>query len=149
MEDFLIEFYPWIKSLHLISVIGWMAGMMYLPRLYIYHSQAEKGSVQSETFKIMERRLLRGIINPAMIATFIFGTCLMFTPGIIDWSAGWIWVKLAMIVGLSAIHGIYSKWRREFAEDRNEMSDRSFRLINEAPFVLMMVIVVMVIVKPF
>ncbi len=143
------EYYQWFKALHVISVIAWMAGMLYLPRLYVYHADAEPGSDKSETFKIMERRLLRAITNPAMIASFIFGGLMLATPGAIDWSMGWIWVKLAMIVLMSGIHGLLARWRRDFAADRNTRPARFYRLWNEAPTIPLIVIVIMVIVKPF
>ena len=139
----------WVKALHVISVIAWIAGMMYLPRLFVYHSAAEKGSVQSETFKIMERRLYRGIITPAMIATWVFGLTMVFTPGIIDWHEGWVWVKAVSVIALSGIHGFYGRQVRNFAADRNERPQGFFRVINELPFVLVIVIVIMVIVRPF
>lgn len=141
--------YAWIKALHIISVMAWMAGMLYLPRLFVYHADAVPGSVQSETFKVMERRLLRAIINPAMIASFVFGIMLAATPGLVDWSEGWIWVKLAAVIGLSAAHGYFSRWRREFAEDRNRRPAGFYRKVNEIPTVLLIVIVIMVAVKPF
>ena len=109
--------YVWIKALHVIAVMSWMAGMLYLPRLFVYHCEAEKGSPQSETFKVMERRLLKAIINPAMIATWIFGAMLVLTPGIIDWHAGWWHVKFTAVILLSGFHGAMSKWRRQFADD--------------------------------
>ncbi len=139
----------WVKALHVISVIAWIAGMMYLPRLFVYHSAAEKGSVQSETFKIMERRLYRGIITPAMIATWVFGLTMVFTPGIIDWHEGWVWVKAVSVIALSGIHGFYGRQVRNFAADRNERPQGFFRVVNELPFVLVIVIVIMVIVRPF
>ena len=129
--------------------MAWMAGMLYLPRLYVYHADAVPGSVQSETFKVMERRLLRAIINPAMIASFVFGILLALTPGLVDWSEGWIWVKLAAVLGMSAAHGYFSRWRRDFAEDRNRRPANFYRKVNEIPTVLLIVIVVMVAVKPF
>jgi putative membrane protein len=138
----------WVKALHVISVIAWMAGMLYLPRLFVYHAGAEKGSIQSETFKIMERRLLRGIINPAMIATWVFGLWMVFA-GAVDWSAGWPYVKAAAVIALSAFHGLLSRWRRDFAEDRNERPAKFYRLVNEIPTVLMILIVVAVIARPF
>lgn len=147
--SWLSPYYPWIKALHIISVMAWMAGMLYLPRLYVYHADAVPGSVQSETFKVMERRLLRAIINPAMIASFVFGILLAATPGLVDWSEGWIWVKLAAVIGLSAAHGWFSRWRREFAEDRNRRPASFYRKVNEIPTVLLIVIVIMVAVKPF
>lgn len=143
------DYYEWFKALHVISVIAWMAGMLYLPRLYVYHADAEPGSDKSETFKIMERRLLRAITNPAMVASFIFGGLMLATPGAIDWSAGWIWVKLAMIVVMSGIHGLLARWRRDFEADRNVRSAKFYRMWNEAPTIPLIIIVIMVIVKPF
>ena len=145
----LISYYLWIKALHVISLIAWMAGMFYLPRLYVYHCQVESGSSESERFKIMERRLLRAIINPEMIATALFGILLVLTPGVINWSAGWWHVKLLALAGLFAFHGFCSRWRRLFAEDRNTHSEKFYRMANEIPTVLMMIIVIMVIVRPF
>jgi putative membrane protein len=138
----------WVKALHVISVIAWMAGMLYMPRLFVYHADSEKGSVQSETFKVMERRLYRGIINPAMIAAFVFGIW-MIVWGAVDWSFVWPWVKAAMVLALSAFHGLLGRWRRAFAADRNTRPARFYRMVNEVPTVLMVVIVIMVIVKPF
>ena len=145
----LAEFYLWTKALHIISMVAWMAGMLYLPRLYVYHCDVDPGSSASAMLKVMERRLLRGIINPAMSATFIFGILLLLTPGIVDWSAGWIWVKLALVLGLGALHGTYSNWRRAFAEDRNRHSARVYRIANEVPAVILVVVVIMVVAKPF
>ena len=142
--------YPWTKALHVISVIAWMAGMFYLPRLYVYHTALTAGSAESERFKVMERRLLKQIINPAMIATWVFGILLVLTPGVVDWAHdGWWYVKLTMVLLMSGFHGAMSKWRREFLEDRNRRSDKFYRVANEVPTVLMVVIVIMVIVKPF
>jgi putative membrane protein len=138
----------WVKALHVISVIAWMAGMLYLPRLYVYHADAEKGSIQSETFKIMERRLYRGITTPAMIAAWVFGLWMVFA-GMVDWSSAWPWVKAAAVILLSGFHGVLGRWRREFAEDRNARPSRFYRAVNEIPTVLMIVIVIAVIVKPF
>lgn len=143
------DYYEWFKALHVISVIAWMAGMLYLPRLYVYHADSEVGSDKSETFKIMERRLLRAITNPAMIASFIFGGLMLATPGAIDWSMGWIWVKIAMIVAMSGIHGLLDRWRRDFEADRNVRPAKFYRMWNEAPTIPLIVIVIMVIVKPF
>lgn len=139
----------WVKALHVISVIAWIAGMMYLPRLFVYHAAAEKGSIQSETFKIMERRLYRGIVTPAMILTWVFGLTMVFTPGIVDWSMGWPWVKAAAVILLSAIHGYYGRQVRAFANDANKRPQGFWRAVNELPFVLVIIIVIMVIVKPF
>jgi putative membrane protein len=144
------EYYLWIKAGHLIAVISWMAGMLYLPRLFVYHCAAEKGSAQSETFKVMERRLLKAIMTPAMVATWVLGLTLAFTPGIVSWSTdGWMYVKLVLVVAMSAIHGLLAKSAREFAEDRNRRSAKFYRIINEVPAVVMVGIVLLVIVKPF
>ena len=149
MGDFLADNYQWIKAFHIISVIAWMAGMFYLPRLFVYHADAEVGSQQSETFKIMERRLLRAIINPAMISSFVFGIFLLMTPGIVDWSSAWIWVKLGMLFLMTGFHGSLSRWRRDFEADKNQKSAKFYRYANEIPTVLMIIIVIMVVVKPF
>jgi putative membrane protein len=149
MAALLLDSFRWIMALHVISVIAWMAGLLYLPRLFVYHADAPAGSAQSETFKIMERRLLRGIMNPAMIATYLFGILLAATPGIVDWSSAWIYVKLAMVLGLTAMHHGCILWRKAFAEDRNRRPARFYRAINEVPALMMVVIVIMVIVKPF
>jgi putative membrane protein len=138
----------WVKALHVISVIAWMAGMLYLPRLFVYHSVAEAGSAQSETFKVMERRLLKGIMNPAMIATYIFGFWMVF-GGWVDLGAGWLHLKLAMVLLLTACHGILAKYTRLFAQDKNTKPQKFFRILNEVPTVLMIIIVIAVIVKPF
>ncbi|NOR61363.1 MAG: protoporphyrinogen oxidase HemJ [Rhodobacteraceae bacterium] len=150
MGGFLLDWYFWVKALHIISVISWMAGMFYLPRLFVYHAErAEVGSEMSETFKIMERKLMRAIINPAMTATWIFGLIMVFTPGIIDWSQIWPWVKAASVLLMSGFHGWLSVRRKEFERDENTRSGRTYRLANEVPTVLMLVIVISVIVKPF
>jgi protoporphyrinogen IX oxidase len=141
--------YEWVKALHILSVIAWMAGMLYLPRLFVYHADAEKGSVQSETFKVMERRLYRGITTPAMVATWIFGLWLAFGFGIVDFSQGWMWLKAAMVLALSGIHGFFGRLLRDFANDRNIRPSKFFRAINEIPFVIAIVIVISVVVKPF
>jgi putative membrane protein len=138
----------WVKALHVISVIAWMAGMMYLPRLFVYHADSVRGSIQSETFKIMERRLYRGIITPAMIATFVFGLIMIFA-GVVDWHQGWPWVKAVFVIAMTAYHGMLGRYRRAFAEDRNDKSSKFFRSINEIPFLFMIVIVIMVVVQPF
>ncbi len=141
--------YQWVLALHVISMVAWMAGLLYLPRLFVYHADAEKGSVQSETFKVMERRLYRGITTPAMIATWVFGLWLAFGYGIVDWSQGWMWVKAVLVLALSGFHGLLGAQRRAFAEDRNTRPARFFRQINEIPTLIMIVIVIAVIVKPF
>ncbi len=150
MGNFLLDWYFWTKTLHIVSVIAWMAGMFYLPRLFVYHAErAQVGSEMSETFKIMERKLMRAIINPAMMSTWTFGLILVFTPGVIDWSEIWPWVKALMVISMSALHGWLSVRRREFERDENTRSGRSYRIANEVPTILMLVIVIMVVVKPF
>jgi protoporphyrinogen IX oxidase len=139
----------WVKAFHVISVIAWMAGMMYLPRLFVYHAEAPVGSEKSETFKVMERRLYRGITTPAMIATWVFGLWLAFGFGIVDFSQGWMWLKAAMVILLSGIHGFYGRLLRDFDKDRNQRTQSFFRMINEVPFLIAIVIVIAVIVKPF
>jgi putative membrane protein len=141
--------YPWIKSLHIISMVAWMAGLLYLPRLYVYHSMAPTGSDRSETFKVMERRLQRGIMNPAMVATWGLGLLLAATPGVVDWHMGWIWAKLSLVVVLTLFHVLLAHWRETLAVDRNRHSTRFFRTINELPTVALIAIVVLVVVKPF
>jgi len=139
--------YEWIKAFHVMAVISWMAGMLYLPRLMVYHAEAQTGSIQSETFKIMERRLLRGIINPAMALTWVLGLYLAWYG--FGFKGGWLHAKLLFVFLLSGIHGVLVKHVRNFAEDRNVKSPRYFRILNEVPAVLMVVIVIMVVVKPF
>jgi len=144
--------YEWIKAFHIIAVIAWMAGMLYLPRLFVYHCAAETGSVQSETFKVMERRLLRAIINPAMVATWVFGLWLAWLgpDSRYGWFAsGWLWAKIILVLGLSAVHGLLARWRKDFARDRNRHSPRFYRIINEVPTLLMILIVFLVVLKPF
>ena len=139
----------YVKSFHVIAVIAWMAGIFYLPRLFVYHCSLERGSVESERFKVMERRLLKQIMTPAMIATWVFGLLLVLTPGVIDWTAGWWHVKMLMVILMSGFHGACSKWRKDFLDDRNTRSHKFYRLANEIPTVIMMVIVIMVIAQPF
>ncbi len=141
--------YLWIKALHVVAVIAWMAGLLYLPRLFVYHCEAEAGSMPSEMLEVMERRLLRVIMTPAMVVSLVSGVWLLFVPGVIDWSDGWIHTKLALVLGLAAAHGMMARWRRIFATDRNELSQRFYRVINEVPTVLMVAIVILVIVRPF
>ncbi len=149
MIAWLRDAYPWIKSFHIVSMVAWMAGLLYLPRLYVYHAVAPVGSDRSETFKVMERRLQRGIMTPAMIATWSFGLVLTGTPGIVDWQMGWMWAKLALVVGLTMFHYALSHWRAAFSADRNRFSTRFFRIVNELPTLLLIAIVVLVVVKPF
>ncbi len=143
--------YQWVKAFHIIAVIAWMAGMLYLPRLFVYHCAAEKGSVQSETFKVMERRLLRGIINPAMIATWILGLWLAWNgpdPHYGWFGAVWLQTKLGLVLVLSAVHGLFARWRKAFARDENRHSEKFYRIINEVPTILMIGIVLLVVLKP-
>lgn len=148
MTGWAVGLYPWIKALHIISVIAWMAGMLYLPRLYVYHCSVAPDSEASAMLKVMERRLLRAIINPAMIAAFLFGGILLATPGVISWSAWWIYAKLGLIVAMTAMHGQFALWRKDFETDRNRHPARVYRIANEVPTVLMIAIVILAIVKP-
>ena len=143
---FLAPLYLWIKSFHVISMVAWMAGLFYLPRLYVYHCMLVRGSTESERFKVMERRLLKQIMLPAMIATWTFGILLALTPGVI---ASQEPEPTTRVILLSALHGAMSKWRKDFMEDRNTRSQRFYRIANEIPTVLLVIVVVMVIVKPF
>jgi protoporphyrinogen IX oxidase len=139
--------YLWLKALHVIAVIAWMASLLYLPRLMVYHCGAEPGSKQSETFKIMERRLLFFIANPAMIATWLFGIALMLEGEY--YRAGWMQAKFALVLVLSALHGLNARWTKDFAADRNRRTARFYRIMNEVPALLMVAIVILAIVKPF
>jgi putative membrane protein len=139
--------YLWIKALHVIAVISWMAGMLYLPRLFVYHCEAEKGLAQSETFKVMERRLLRAIINPAMIVTWLAGLYLVWAGG--WYLAPWFHAKFLLVLIMSTVHGFFARYVKDFAADRNQRSQKFYRVINEVPTVLMIGIVILVIVKPF
>jgi putative membrane protein len=144
--------YLWLKAFHIIAVISWMAGMLYLPRLFVYHCVAEKGSVQSETFKLMERRLLRAIINPAMIATWVLGLALawMGPDSRYGWfAAGWLQAKLVLVLALSAVHGLFARWVKDFAADKNRHSQKFYRFSNEIPTILMIFIVILAVLKPF
>ncbi len=142
--------YLWLLAFHIIAVIAWMAGMLYLPRLFVYHCEAEPGSRQSETFKVMERRLLRLIINPAMIATWMLGLALIWLMGKEAFlQAGWLHAKIALVLAMSAAHGLYARWMKAFAADRNRHSQKFYRIINEIPTVLLFLIVILAVVKPF
>jgi protoporphyrinogen IX oxidase len=149
MRAWLLDAYPWVKSLHILAVIAWMAGLLYLPRLFVYHAMARSGSEMSETFKTMERRLERAIMTPAMIATWLFGLLLAGTPGLVDWRMGWLPVKLILVVGLTAFHFWMRRHRLLFAADRNRHSVRFYRVVNELPTVALIAIVILVVVKPF
>ena len=137
----------WLKALHVAAVISWMAGLFYLPRLMVYHVDAERGSVQSETFKVMERRLLRAIMNPAMVVVWITGPLLAWQMGMLNDT--WLWVKFLLVCGLTDFRHRLARWMKAFAADRNEKDGKFYRIMNEIPTVLMLGIVVMVVVKPF
>jgi protoporphyrinogen IX oxidase len=137
----------WVKALHVIAIIAWMAGMLYLPRLFVYHAEAAKGSAVSETFKVMERRLLRAIVNPSMMLVFLTGFTLVFLTG--DWRDGWWQAKFILVLGLAGLHGYFACCVRDFAEDANQRPARFYRVLNEAPTILMILIVVLAVVKPF
>ncbi len=139
----------WVKALHVIAVIAWMAGLLYLPRLFVYHADAAPGSEKSETFKVMERRLFRAITTPAMIAAWVFGLWLVVGFQAVSFSWGWVWLKAALVIALSGYHGMLARHLRAFAEDRNVKSSRYFRAINEVPTLMMVGIVIAVIVRPF
>ncbi len=147
MAGFLGEYYLWVKAVHLIAVIAFMAGMLYLPRLFVYHCDSEAGSQQSETFKVMERRLLRAIINPALIVATVLG--LAMAADLDAWGEVWLQAKIAMFLALGAAHGKFSRWRRDFERDENRHTARFYRYMNEVPTLAMIAIVILVIVKPF
>jgi protoporphyrinogen IX oxidase len=139
--------YDWLKAVHVIAIIAWMAGMLYLPRLFVYHCGTPAGSELSETFKLMERRLLKIIINPSMILSWILGVWLGVAGA---WfSSGWLSVKLVLVLALSALHGFYVRWVRDFARNQNRHSARFYRIVNEVPTVLLIGIVILAVVKPF
>lgn len=146
MSAWVAQWYAWIKALHIVAVMAWMAGMLYLPRLFVYHAGAKPGSELSETLKVMERRLLRAIINPAMGAAFLFGGLLLIVQ---DWSQKWLYVKLALVLAMSALHGLFARWRKDFAADRNARPARFYRIANEIPTVLLIAIVLLAVIKPF
>ena len=139
--------YEWVKALHIIAVISWMAGLLYLPRLMVYHAVTEPGSEQSETFKVMERRLMKAIMTPAMIASWVFGLWAMWLIG--AWLQGWFHAKLMLVVLMSAFHGFCVVWMKEFERDERKRRQRFFRFVNEIPTVIMIAVVILVIVKPF
>ena len=150
MADLLYSIYPWAKAIHVMSVLAWMAGLFYLPRLYVYHvEQVEQGSGTDEMFQVMERRLLRAIMNPAMISTWVFGLILAFTPGIVDWSSVWPWTKAAAILAMTWFHHWCGLRRKDFIAGANTRTGRQYRMMNELPTLLMIVIVISVIVRPF
>ncbi len=147
VRDFLLSIYPWLKALHIAAVIAWMAGMMYLPRLFIYHHQAERGGEAERFFVQMERRLLKGIINPSMIAVWVFAGLMLFAnPAIL--ADAWFQVKFPMVLGIAAIHGWYARAQRAFENGVRPRTERFWRILNEIPFLLMLVAVFMAVVKP-
>lgn len=139
--------YLWVLSLHIIAIIAWMAGMLYLPRLYVYHAEAKVGGELSETLKVMERRLLKAIINPSMIVSWVLGLMLLFHLG--AWDMGWMHAKLLLVLAMSAMHGYLARWRKDFEADRNQRTHRFYRVMNEVPTLLLIFIVILVTVKPF
>ena len=149
MQDFIMNNYDWFKALHIIAVMSWMAGMLYLPRLFVYHVDAEKGSDLSETLKIMERRLMRFIINPAMTVTWIIGLLMLWANWEFIMSGGWMHAKLTLVFILSGVHGMFSKWRKAFERDENVKSSKFFRIWNEVPTVIMILVVILAVVEPF
>ncbi len=149
LHDWLVPAYPWLKALHIIGVIAWMAGLLYLPRLFVYHCEAAPGSPEDRRFQTMERRLLRAIMNPAMIAVYLFGLSLLLVSPVVDWEAGWLYLKLSLVGALTWIHHAMALWRKAFAKGRNRHSARFYRLMNEVPTLAMVVIVIMVVVRPF
>jgi putative membrane protein len=148
MSDFLASAYPWIKSLHIMAVISWMAGLFYFPRLLVNHvERVDLTGLLHETYQDMEMKLFKVIMQPAMIATWIFGLCLVFTPGIVDWSMWWPWVKAVSVIAMTIFHEWLGKRRKDFVNDSNKLTGRQYRLMNEVPTLLMVLIVVSVVVK--
>lgn len=146
MADFILEHRSWFLAFHVISVISWMAGMFYMPRLFVYHCRLETGSDASEMFKMMERKLLRMIINPAMMASWVFGLCLAFAGEL--WTTPWFLAKFTLVILMSGFHGYLSRWRRNFENDDNQHSEKFYRKANEVPTILMIIIVILVFVRP-
>ena len=148
MTDILINLYPWAKAFHIMAVISWMAGLFYLPRLFVHHvEQADENAEMASVFQMMEEKLLRVIMNPAMIATWIFGLMLVFTPGVVDWSWAWPWAKAAAVLAMTWFHMWLAVRRKELANGQNNLTGRTFRIMNEVPTVLMIVIVLSVVLK--
>ena len=147
MSEMLAPFYLWLKAFHIIAVIAWMAGMLYLPRLFVYHCDVQPGTGEYDRFVLMEKRLMRIIVNPSMIAVWVFGVLLAFAAD--AWSHPWLHAKLFFVIALSALHGMFSRWRRDFERSQNTRSRRFYRIVNEVPAVLMIVIVFLVVLKPF
>ena len=149
MSAWLAAAYPWLKALHIIEVIAWMAGLLYLPRLFVYHAGVDPQSDQARLFMTMERRLYRGIMTPALLMTLLFGGLLLAGPGGAYLASGWLHVKLGLVLALLAAHGLMGRWRRDFAAANNRHSAGFYRAINEIPTLIMIAIVILVVVKPF
>ncbi|MFT8354854.1 MAG: protoporphyrinogen oxidase HemJ [Gluconobacter japonicus] len=148
MTDFLATHLNWFLSLHIMAFTAWMAGTFYLPRLFVYHTQTAPGTSESERFKIMERKLLRQIMTPAMIVTVVVGGLMASVPGLVDWHSVWWWTKLVCVVALMGFHGACSRWRKLFLQDQNNHSEKYYRIANEIPTILMVIIVIMIVVRP-
>jgi len=149
MSAWLAAAYPWLKALHIIAVIAWMAGLLYLPRLFVYHAGVAPESEPAQLFTTMERRLYRGIMTPALLMTLLFGGLLLAVPGPVAWSSGWLHAKLLLVLALLAAHGLMGKWRRDFATANNRHGAGFYRAVNEIPTLIMIAIVILVVVKPF
>ncbi len=147
MSETLLALYPWIKALHIIAVIAWMAGMLYLPRLFVYHCETQPGTPEYDRFVVMERKLMRVIINPSMVAVWVLGLTLAYSLDV--WTQGWLHLKLLLVIIMSGLQGMLSRYRRDFEQGKNTKTQRFYRIINEVPAVLMMLIVILVVVKPF
>ncbi|MHA6264277.1 protoporphyrinogen oxidase HemJ [Arenibacterium sp. CAU 1754] len=147
MTDFLITLYPWIKAFHIMSVIAWMAGLFYLPRLFVYHVEQAETEAMMPVFETMEDKLLRVIMNPAMISTWVFGLALVFTPGIVDWAMIWPWTKAGAVLAMTWFHHWLGKRRKDFVAGQNTLTGRQFRMMNEVPTLLMVIIVLSVVVR--
>jgi protoporphyrinogen IX oxidase len=149
VSDTLAAAYPWVKALHIIAVIAWMAGLLYLPRLYVYHADLPNGSNRAAMLAIMERRLLHGIMLPAAAMSYGFGVLLAAIPGVVDWHRGWIWAKLGLVAVLTAFHILLAYWRHDLAKGRHTHSSKFYRVMNELPTVIMIAIVLLVVTRPF
>jgi putative membrane protein len=149
MNAWLAGSYPWIKAFHIVAVVAWMAGLLYLPRLFVYHAEVPATSARAAMLLLMERRLLRGIMAPAVVMTIGFGGMLLATPGIVDWDRGWIWAKLGLVAGLVLFHHFLARCHRAFGEGTNRRSARFFRMVNELPTMALIAIAILVVVKPF
>ena len=147
MTDTLITLYPWTKAFHIMSVIAWMAGLFYLPRLYVHHVEQANNAQMDETFQMMQKKLLKLIMNPAMIATWVFGLLLVFTPGIVDWSRVWPWTKALSVLGMTWFHHWLALRRKDLEKGTNTVTGRRYRMMNELPTLLMVIIVLSVVVK--